>query len=371
MSHSKRNTSLAFFTSHERSLLKSAWGSQATRLSRDSFLPFASCRLCLQIARDPVACAANGDIFCRECIVSNLLAQRKEIKRLEKEQERQRLEEEEEATERAEEEKERAVNEFEKVMMGLEGGSEKKSTVNLEKYREEPTTETRGVKRKFELNEEEMLKNAKEERVKARKALDDEKSDKPSLPSFWVPSLTPSSTIAHTTKRLKLHPFCPASAEDSTHHLSLKTLVPVHFSTSTTASSKQATSSDDGPQRICPACKRALKNGVKAMLTIPCGHVICKSCVGNFMTPRELPPDPHAADGESRETSQIRCYVCEENLTDTSSVKKKKTGKDGKASGKEDRESLKPGLVEVSAEGTGFAGGGKNMAKREGVAFQC
>ena len=35
--------------------------------------------------------------------------------------------------------------------------------------------EGRGVKRKFELDEEEMLKNAKEERGKARKAIDEEK----------------------------------------------------------------------------------------------------------------------------------------------------------------------------------------------------
>ena len=35
--------------------------------------------------------------------------------------------------------------------------------------------EGRGVKRKFELDEEEMLKNAKEERRRARKAIDDEK----------------------------------------------------------------------------------------------------------------------------------------------------------------------------------------------------
>lgn len=171
----KRNTSLAFFTSYERSLLKASWGSQTTRLSRDSFLPFASCHLCLQIARDPVACAANGDIFCRECIVSNLLAQRQEIKRLDKEQERQRLDGEEQARERAEEEKERAVDDFEKVMMGLEGAPQKKSTVDSEKDREESIVESKGVKRKFELDETEMLKNAKEERAKARKALDDEK----------------------------------------------------------------------------------------------------------------------------------------------------------------------------------------------------
>ena len=89
------------------------------------------------------------------------------------------------------------------------------------------------------------------------------------------------------------------------------------------------------------------------------------------MTPRELPPDPHTVDGELRDTSQIRCYVCDEDLTEIRTTKKKKTGKGGKSTGKEDKDSVKPGLIEISAEGTGFAGGGKNMAKREGVAFQC
>ena len=172
----KRNTSLAFFTSYERSLLKSTWGSQATRLSRDSFLPFASCRLCLQIARDPVACAVNGDMFCRECAVSNLIAQRKEIKRLEKDYERRKKEEEEVEREKGEEEKGRAVEEFERVMMGLANGSQKPANGTITaKEVLEVTKEGRGVKRKFELDEEEMLKNAQEERAKARTALDQEK----------------------------------------------------------------------------------------------------------------------------------------------------------------------------------------------------
>lgn len=100
--------------------------------------------------------------------MSNLLAQRKEIKRLEKEDERRRREEEELGRERTEEEKERAVKDFEEVMMGLEkkkegGGGDRE------------TGERRGVKRKFELDEEEMLRNAKEERGRARKAIDEEK----------------------------------------------------------------------------------------------------------------------------------------------------------------------------------------------------
>src|ERR1700748_2300597 len=122
MSHSKRNTSLAFFTSHERSLLRSSWGSQSTRLSRDSFLPFASCRLCLLPAREPVACTSGSkaDLFCRECALNDLMAQRKEIKRLEKGWEAAEVEREEEEARAKEDQRRREVEEFERVSQGLE-----------------------------------------------------------------------------------------------------------------------------------------------------------------------------------------------------------------------------------------------------------
>ena len=69
------------------------------------------------------------------------------------------------------------------------------------------------------------------------------------------------------------------------------------------------------------------------------------------------------------QAEDVRCYVCEENL----SGRKRGKGEDGKGhkQGKDEKDRLRPGLVEISSEGTGFAGGGKNMAKREGVAFQC
>ena len=79
-------------------------------------------------------------------------------------------------------------------------------------------------------------------------------------------------------------------------------------------------------------------------------------------------PDPHALDADVGESERVSCYVCETDLTDRGNK-----GKDRKRDKKDkvEKEVLKPGLVEISSEGTGFAGGGKNMATREGLAFQC
>ena len=104
-----------------------------------------------------------------------MLAQRKEIKRLEKEADRRLREAEEEVTEKGVEEKERALVDFERVMMGLEGAQQKKTNGRRVEPNGELVPALRGTKRKFELDEEEMLNNAKAERVKARQALDDEK----------------------------------------------------------------------------------------------------------------------------------------------------------------------------------------------------
>ena len=77
-----------------------------------------------------------------------------------------------------------------------------------------------------------------------------------------------------------------------------------------------------------------------------------------------------AEDAEKApEEDTLLCYVCETDLTDRGGEKKSKKHKDKDR--EKEKEYVKPGLVEISAEGTGFAGGGKNMVNREGVAFQC
>ncbi|KAF2403212.1 hypothetical protein EJ06DRAFT_541928 [Trichodelitschia bisporula] len=327
MAHSKRNTSLAFFTGYERSLLRTAWGTRKTRLARDAFLPFGSCTLCLLPARDPVACPA-GDVFCRECAVENLLAQRAEIARLEKQGvRREELEREEEERER--EERVRVeVEDFERVQAGLrEGGG------------------MRGFKR------------GAEEGGGDRKRVAGERAP---MPAFWIPSQTPSTAPA-PAKPPKLHPLCPASAPANAHALSLKTLTAIHFSLESDPKTREEVPA-------CPSCRKGLSNSTKGVLAVPCGHVVCKACADKFLVKKDGGERLVEGEGEG-----VRCYVCEADLTGGGEEEgaKEAKGKEGKKKKKKGKEGVKPGLVEIRSDGTGFAGGGKNMVEREGVSFQC
>ena len=163
------------------------------------------------------------------------------------------------------------------------------------------------------------------------------------MPSFWAPSVTPSSnsnnTLHEVKKKVKTQPTCPASAENKPHHYSLHTIVTVNFSEETDPATKK-------PQRICPSCKKGLTNASRATLAKPCGHVLCKSCVDQFMKPSAGAP--------------VRCFVCEANLTE-------RPQKEGKA----EKDKIRPGLVELRREGTGFSAGGSNQVKKDGVTFRC
>lgn len=189
----KRNTSRPVFTSHERALAQSHWNSSSARLNRDSFLPFGSCGLCLEVAREPVSCQ-RGDIFCRECALANILAQKKELKRAD----RARRNAENEAAQKTaleeEEDRARAIRDFEMTQAGLTVASKesKKSkptstepTGDIPRNVSQPIgnelvvatkdKDAVGVKRKFTLDEDEVDRNARQDKAKARKAIEDEK----------------------------------------------------------------------------------------------------------------------------------------------------------------------------------------------------
>ena len=340
MSHSKRNTSLAFFTSYERSLLRSSWGSQSARLTRDSFLPFASCCLCLLLARDPVACCGpKADIFCSECALSDLVAQRKEIKHLQRQWEAGKLEQADQV-DRVHVEEGRVERErFERVVQGLE--------VGVDEFKHEYRGGHRNKRRAAVLH-------ASDEDSRPPRKRQDSKDEA----SFWVPGVGISTATdggPPTEKPTKLSPICPASTSTTKHGYSLKTLVAVKFT-----ADKDPTSGDQ--MEICPSCKKRLSNSSRAVLAKPCGHVLCGSCADKFMRSTESPTnEARRAGGGDR----MLCYVCEADLTEQAPGEVRGAGKS------KDKDKVRPGLVQISCEGTGFAGGGSNITRREGVAFQC
>ena len=89
------------------------------------------------------------------------------------------------------------------------------------------------------------------------------------------------------------------------------------------------------------------------------------------MTPHDV-PDPHASKEELAKTAALHglvlCYVCETDITPMANGDANGTKKKSK---KKEKDAIHPGLVEISSEGTGFAGGGGNVATKTGVAFQC
>lgn len=205
-------------------MAKAAWGSSSARLSRDSFLPFASCYLCLQPAIDPVACS-HGDIFCRECALSNILAQRKEIKRLEKIRDQDEREALEEKARQDAEAQERAIREFELTQAGLGRVDGRTSATTASTRSEwsgspeipEQTVAKRGEKRKFSLDEDEVAKIALEERAKARKAIDDEKVG--AALNVCPPCLPSNSPFGRHQNQ-----YCPLSGHLLSRHLPTRTI---------------------------------------------------------------------------------------------------------------------------------------------------
>jgi nitric oxide synthase-interacting protein len=223
--------------------------------------------------------------------MNDLLAQRQEIKRLEKERDeaRKRIAEDEERS--LKEMREKDLRDFELVSMGLEnkGGNGKKRKAGeeeaLEKFKSREVEVEGKRKRVFELGEEGMARLAGEERERLRRELKSEKvrdislhfnvlleqdsseltvfafqeSSKSALPSFWVPSLTPNTDANEiaANKSVKLTPICPGSTDECRHSYSLKSLVDVKFT--------EEKASDGTVSRVCPSCKKNLSNGLKAM----------------------------------------------------------------------------------------------------------
>ncbi|KAI7864110.1 hypothetical protein BDF14DRAFT_1837355 [Spinellus fusiger] len=322
--HSKNNTASSVFTYHEANALE--YGTKRQRLGRDSFREYNACFLCLQTARDPVICT-HGHLVCKECIYESILTQKQIAKREERLLQQKLVTVQEQKDKEEEEARQAMLSDFEKTQTSMLGARKKavssetvpvNSTLEKESLKSDTSAATTGSKRTFELIREDLQDMAEREVEKASQRLAEEKAEaaKAQIGSFWVPSMTPEAAkeLAQLAKPVQKQAMCTAVKES--HPVSIKSLTAVKFQ------------EEDGrnDRHVCPACLKSLSNSTKLSILRNCGHVICTSCVQRFVIKSK------------------RCYVCE-------------------AKAKE--------IIDMSPEGTGFAGGSTSaIAEKWNVAFQ-
>ncbi|KAK0556049.1 hypothetical protein OC844_005960 [Tilletia horrida] len=374
--HSKRNTASASFTYAERVMLTDLWGSKKARVAAHSMRAFDMCCLCLDTARNPVACG-EGHLFCKECILNSLLQQSKDIT-AQKTYLAQLDAEEEAARERAREQaRSRILRQFEAEQSGVRrreegaGGSfsneriiegERERRERAEARRKEDVAESSRredelaltLKRKASNDAEgssgregassstvshlsslpDVIDNKlRQAEATALAEIEAEQRDarRSKLPAFWLPSLTPSE-VEGRPKDIKLHTVCRAGDEKG-HKLKMKNLIDVKFTRlKPEEASAESPTGAEKSETICPSCKKGLGSASKVFVLKPAF------------------PSKSSADKASKSTDPLGCPACDKPLASSTS--------------------LDQAVLALDREGTGYAAGGAAEVKKQGTAFQ-
>ena len=223
--HSKNNTGSSIFTYGERQMLKdrNEWGNITKRLGSDSQKNFEMCSLCLSFIKNPVCCL-KGHMFCKECIIENLLFQKKQNKK--------------------------KIKEYE----------ENNKDLKLMKEKEEEEKKIKQIK-KIEENYNENINEKKEKNnktIKTKRFIENEINH-----CFWIPETTPLNRekILEKPKDILI---CPSIKP---HNIKLKELINLILTKSKGNENKF----------MCKICENNL--GIQKIITLKnCGHVMCEKC---------------------------------------------------------------------------------------------
>ncbi|EEY56867.1 nitric oxide synthase-interacting protein, putative [Phytophthora infestans T30-4] len=244
--HSKNATATTHFTYRER--VAAGHGTLKRRFGRDSQLSFGVCCLCLATthSRSPLV-SPGGFVYCKECIYSNLLAQKRSIQEnvaaYERFMETQDRKQQDEVLQ-----KERET--LQKALDAAEGAISGKATRTLDQAR---ALATQKLKEKVD------------------RATDDDKREAMKKTSFWIPDCTPTQETKVDKPDTKTRD--PMSLDE----MKLKHLMPVKFEWDTSAA-------DGKPKVLCAVTKKEISHH-RAVLLRPSGQVILESCLKDMVLP--------------------------------------------------------------------------------------
>ena len=304
--HSKNSCAGPVFTYHERQ--RTNWGTQSARITSHAIKPFDCCALCLHSAVDALVCH-KGHLYCKECIYDSLL-QQKERHRAD-----EALAEDRQHTQRLREERKQQEsddNDFDRFI------KIEQSIFSTPVASASPASPTSAAPSTAVMPYEPIQTSKGTAYIPNPAAA--AHSSKPLLPSFWVPSLTPSAADTSVVLTGSGNPraFCTVCPAGS-HPLRLKQLHPLRFTLSPAA------------RPCCPSCSKEFTNSSRLTALYACGHVMCSACVQAT---------------KSKKDEGVECVEC------------------GRESGVKEQVALQ--------SGTGYAGNGGGMAVAQTMpAFVC
>lgn len=251
--HARNCTAGAVYTYHEKQkdTKSCGYGTQQSRIGKDSVKDFDCCCLTLQPCRNPVV-TPDGYLYDKEAILEYIVHQKTEIARQTKEYLKQKKRDMHEVAALAAAEEESRAARF----IETEKNIVSKPSSSLERSDKD---NSRSISNMASGNEKK-------------------------LPSFWIPSLTPSSSDVKLKKPEK-HVLCPMSGKP----LKAKDLIPVQF--------KQINDPDDKRALIVKKCRYmcavthdVFGNSVPAAVLRTSGNVVTMECVEKLIMKDMIDP---------------------------------------------------------------------------------
>uniref|UniRef100_A0AAR2KGJ1 Nitric oxide synthase-interacting protein n=1 Tax=Pygocentrus nattereri TaxID=42514 RepID=A0AAR2KGJ1_PYGNA len=252
--HGKNCTAGAVYTYHEKKkdTAASGYGTQRVRLGKDAVKDFDCCCLSLQPCKDPVV-TKDGYLYEREAILEYILHQKTEIAKKMKAFEKQK----------------QAL----KSEGQLESCSEEREKVEKFKKREGSIV-SKPINPFISGHSKEM----------ASPNGTSVSSSSSSLPSFWIPSLTPEAKptlLKKPSKTVK----CPMSGQS----LKMSDLITVRF-TPLDASLDRVALLTRQDRYVCGVTKDTLGNSVPCAVLRPSGSVVTLECVEKLIRKDMIDP---------------------------------------------------------------------------------
>uniref|UniRef100_A0A8C6KW55 Nitric oxide synthase-interacting protein n=1 Tax=Nothobranchius furzeri TaxID=105023 RepID=A0A8C6KW55_NOTFU len=251
--HGKNCTAGAVYTYHEKKkdTAASGYGTQSIRLGKDAIKDFDCCCLSLQPCQDPVV-TPDGYLYEKQAILEYILHQKTDIAKKMKAYEKQK----------------QALRNNNQ----LESKSEERQKVEKFKSSENSIVSkpinpfTSGEK----LQHSELTSQSSTGESSTPGSAS---SSSQSLPSFWIPSLTPEAKPTLLKKPSKAV-LCPMSGRP----IKMSDLIPVRF-TPLDASLDRVALLNRQERYVCAVTRDALGNSVPCAVLRPSGAVVTQECV--------------------------------------------------------------------------------------------